>query len=185
MVLFLKKITFWGIRGFSSCCISKQRMLQPSSHHITVTQMLSPEKTQDGEKTGYPNCHAHGMVSLRSHPLQCTLRRLRVRRHGKLAPDSWGALLSESVSRSVVPDSQGSHGLQPTRLLRPWDFPGESTGVGFHCTSPTELQAHPLQDDCIITNYIHNGPLSKEDHILRHQRVQTSVCGLGCMQFSP
>ena len=22
------------------------------------------------------------------------------------------------------------HGLQPTRLLRPWDFPGKSTGVG-------------------------------------------------------
>ena len=25
------------------------------------------------------------------------------------------------------------HGLQPTRLLRPWDFPGKSTGVGHHC----------------------------------------------------
>ena len=25
------------------------------------------------------------------------------------------------------------HGLQPTRLLRPWDFPGRSTGVGCHC----------------------------------------------------
>ena len=25
------------------------------------------------------------------------------------------------------------HGLQPTRLLRPWDFPGKSTGVGCHC----------------------------------------------------
>ena len=25
------------------------------------------------------------------------------------------------------------HGLQPTRLLRPWDFPGQSTGVGCHC----------------------------------------------------
>ena len=24
------------------------------------------------------------------------------------------------------------HGLQPTRLLRPWDFPGKSTGVGCH-----------------------------------------------------
>ena len=24
-------------------------------------------------------------------------------------------------------------GLQPTRLLRPWDFPGKSTGVGCHC----------------------------------------------------
>ena len=24
-------------------------------------------------------------------------------------------------------------GLQPTRLLCPWDFPGKSTGVGCHC----------------------------------------------------
>ena len=24
------------------------------------------------------------------------------------------------------------HGLQPTSLLRPWDFPGKSTGVGWH-----------------------------------------------------
>ena len=36
-------------------------------------------------------------------------------------------------SRSVVPDSQLPHGLQPTRLLHPWDFPGKSTGVGCHC----------------------------------------------------
>ena len=34
--------------------------------------------------------------------------------------------------RSVVPDSQRPHGLQPTRLLHPWDFPGKSTGVGCH-----------------------------------------------------
>ena len=27
-------------------------------------------------------------------------------------------------------DSLRPHGLQPTRLLRPWDFPGKSTGVG-------------------------------------------------------
>ena len=25
------------------------------------------------------------------------------------------------------------HGLQPTRFLCPWDFPGKSTGVGCHC----------------------------------------------------
>ena len=36
-------------------------------------------------------------------------------------------------SRSVVSDSQWPHGLQPTRLLLPWDFPGKSTGVGCHC----------------------------------------------------
>ena len=36
-------------------------------------------------------------------------------------------------SRSVVSDSSQPHDLQPTKLLRPWDFPGKSTGVGCHC----------------------------------------------------
>ena len=36
-------------------------------------------------------------------------------------------------SRSVVSDSWRPDGLQPTRLLCPWDFPGKSTGVGCHC----------------------------------------------------
>ena len=35
-------------------------------------------------------------------------------------------------SHAVVSDSLQPHGLQPTRLLRPWDFPGKSTGVGCH-----------------------------------------------------
>ena len=35
-------------------------------------------------------------------------------------------------SRSVVSDSSRPHGLRPTRLLCPWDFPGKSTGVGCH-----------------------------------------------------
>ena len=33
---------------------------------------------------------------------------------------------------SVVSDSVWTHGLQPTRLLRPWDSPGKNTGVGCH-----------------------------------------------------
>ena len=36
-------------------------------------------------------------------------------------------------SRSVVSDPQRPHGLQPSRILRPWDFPGKITGVGSHC----------------------------------------------------
>ena len=36
-------------------------------------------------------------------------------------------------SCSVVSDPQWPHGLQPSRLLHPWDFPGKSTGVGCHC----------------------------------------------------
>ena len=33
----------------------------------------------------------------------------------------------------VVSDSSRPHGLQPTRPLRPWDFPGKSTAVRCHC----------------------------------------------------
>ena len=36
------------------------------------------------------------------------------------------------LSRSVVSDSLRPQGLQPTRLLCPWNFPGKNTGVGCH-----------------------------------------------------
>jgi len=41
-------------------------------------------------------------------------------------------------SRSVMSDSLWSHGLQPTRLPHPWDFPGKSTGAG--CQKSHQLQ---------------------------------------------
>ena len=44
-------------------------------------------------------------------------------------------------SRSVVSDSFRPHGLQPTRLLRPWDFPGKSTRVGCKLRGVTSLKA--------------------------------------------
>ena len=44
----------------------------------------------------------------------------------------------------------------PTRLLRPWDFPGKSTGVGCHFPSPgdlpnpgTEPRSPALQGDAL------------------------------------
>ena len=39
---------------------------------------------------------------------------------------------------SVVSDPQRPHGLQPSRLLHPWDFPGKSAGVECHCLLRTE-----------------------------------------------
>ena len=55
--------------------------------------------------------------------------------------EHWSGLLFPSMhesekwkwSRLVVSNSLRPHGLQPTRLLRPWNFPGKSTGVGCHC----------------------------------------------------
>ena len=46
-------------------------------------------------------------------------------------------------SRSVS-DSERPHGLQPTRLFHPWDFPGKNTGVGCHCLL-RETQCNPSQ----------------------------------------
>ena len=52
-------------------------------------------------------------------------------------PDYWkpdeankGFLHLCVFSHSVVSDSLWCHGLQPTRLLCPWDFPGKNTGAG-------------------------------------------------------
>ena len=36
------------------------------------------------------------------------------------------------LSHSVVSDSLQHHGLQPARILCPWDLPGKNTGVGCH-----------------------------------------------------
>ena len=62
-------------------------------------------------------------------------------------------------SCSVVSDSSGSHGLQSTRLLHPWDFPGKSTAVGCHCL----LRSHnsiwtnkPLQVECVLQHWWKN-----------------------------
>ena len=46
---------------------------------------------------------------------------------------------SESEVAQLCPTHR-LHGLQPTRLLRPWDFLGKSTGVGCHCL---------LRENCI------------------------------------
>ena len=47
-------------------------------------------------------------------------------------------------SRSVVSYSSRPHGLQPTRVLHPWDFPGKSTWVGCHCLPPQHSTAQIL-----------------------------------------
>ena len=49
-------------------------------------------------------------------------------------------------SCSVMSNSSRPHGLQPTRLLHPWDFPGKSTGVGLkNKISVTSLAAQWLR----------------------------------------
>ena len=51
-------------------------------------------------------------------------------------------------SRSVVSDSSWPHGLQPNRLLLPWEFPGKSTGVGCHCLHAGRLDGSNNAHEC-------------------------------------
>ena len=41
-----------------------------------------------------------------------------------------------------------THGLQPTRLLHPWDFPGKSTGVGCHRLLRLVHNKHSVNGGC-------------------------------------
>ena len=49
--------------------------------------------------------------------------------------------LSDPMDCSLPGSSIHGIGLQPTRLLHPWDFPSKSTGVGCHCL----LRMSPLK----------------------------------------
>ena len=44
----------------------------------------------------------------------------------------WCCCVCVCVCVCVVSDSLQPHGLQPTRLLCPWNFPGKNTGAGCH-----------------------------------------------------
>ena len=59
-----------------------------------------------------------------------------------------------------MPNSSRPHGLQPTRLLHPWDFPDKSTGVGCHFLLqrifPTQ-GSNPGLPQCRQTLYRHKG----------------------------
>ena len=77
-------------------------------------------------------------------------------------------------SRSVMSYSLWPHGLQPTRLLHPWDFPGKSTGVGCHCL----LHWHLVKSSrsCpILCNSMDCNPRGSSVHGLLQARILERV----------
>ena len=51
----------------------------------------------------------------------------------------------------VVSDSVRRRRRQPTRLPRPWDFPGKSTGVGCHCLLHPRHYTRALLTGSLVT----------------------------------
>ena len=69
-------------------------------------------------------------------------------------------------SRSVVSNPQWPRGLQPSRLLHPWDFPGRSTGEGCHCL----LRGYMVT---ICFHLLRNSPtIFQSDCTILHSQIQ-------------
>ena len=83
-------------------------------------------------------------------------------------------LSSVQFSHSVMSNSLWPHGLQPTRLFYPWDFPGKSTGVGRHCLLPIKANllinsSRWIYSSSYISNDLKVYPaLPSADHPLWH-----------------
>ena len=78
---------------------------------------------------------------------------------------------SVNVNRSVMSNSFRIHGLQPARLLCPWDSPGKNTGVG----------SQSLPQGIFLTQGLNAGLLHCRWslHHLSHQG--SPQCGLVCL----
>ena len=76
-------------------------------------------------------------------------------------------------------DSQPLHGLQPTRLLHPWDLPGKSTGVGLVQMLLTPEDLHlKVYSDSDLTRFTWNpkgADGDKENTLKRSKRTKRTI----------
>jgi len=84
-------------------------------------------------------------------------------------------------------DSVWPHGLQPTRLLHPWDFPGKSTGVGCHCLLPIvpdhTLISHHYNYN--INTFLCNKSFDTEITLKLLRGVKLCILFLSCLPLQP
>ena len=75
-------------------------------------------------------------------------------------------------------DSSRPHGLQPNRLLRPWDFPGKSTGVGCHCLLQHVMINVPQKVKLTYDDGSQKGVTGVGDNCREEQGAEQSTRGL-------
>ena len=75
-------------------------------------------------------------------------------------------------------DTSRPHGLQPTTLLRPWDFPGKSTGVGCHCLPALQIEGETVE---IVTDFLSLGSKITADSDCSHEIRRQLLLGRKAM----
>ena len=87
------------------------------------------------------------------------------------------------LSNSVMSDSLWPHGLQPTRLLCPWDFPGKNTVVALPFLPPGDLP-HPGIEPGPPSEFFTTVPPGKPNSIIDQAfipRLDCLTCTLPCI----
>ena len=126
------------LQGINQCMPQKKRHMLPGWFaKMPIMQLLSlPHPTlqeiKRQSKVVLTPTHAIGRPCLRNYRATAWfLHQTDFKRDNRRNGSLWMLLLLLSrISRVRL---FATHGLQPTRLLLPWDFPGKSTGVGCHC----------------------------------------------------
>ena len=75
---------------------------------------------------------------------------------------------------SVVSDSMQPHRQQPTRLPRPWDFPGKNIGVGCHFLlqrMKVKSESEVVQSCRTLSDHMDCSPLGSSVHGIFQERV--------------
>ena len=80
-------------------------------------------------------------------------------------------------SVSVVSDPQQPHRLQPTRLLRPWGFPGQGTGVECHTLTVPKCLLYNTSKFLFRTNIarVYYTVVNKTDTVTKILRARKAI----------
>ena len=126
------QIKFWCVDRFGNHCCKYHYLLCNvglSSLYLLGTYVLQVSTAQLNQEN-WPTWDCAILAPVNEKMGQMYLQKLSS--HGTLKLEGALGTGSVCVSRSVMPDSLRPHGLQSTRFLCPWDFPGKDTGVGCH-----------------------------------------------------
>ena len=130
----------WCIHTTEYCSAIKKNKVRPFAvtwmdpEMIVLSEEVRKRKTRNDiiyrwnlkNDTGQYICE----TKIDAHTQQTDVWLLMGRRWGGQI-GGWGCTCMLHA-RLIMFDSLQPHGLQPTRLLCPWDFPGKSTGAGCH-----------------------------------------------------